>query len=240
MLLATDPRLHLAFDLLAWAASALLLRQLFHWRLQFVAEKVAAVAAGRGYVAALVVGAIGGAWMLGSFNTILTETPHFSHSIAGALTGGIIGVEFYKRAYGIRESTGVIWVGPIALGIAVGRLGCLFAGLSDETYGTPTSWPWGLDFGDGIQRHPVQLYEAGSMLAFLAIYLAALARNARWATSDAFYVLVFVYGTQRFIWEFFKPYPRLIGPFDVFQLAAVAMITYAVVYGRANRRLADS
>ena len=30
-----------------------------------------------------------------------------------------------------------IWVGPLALGIAVGRSGCLFAGLPDETFGDP-------------------------------------------------------------------------------------------------------
>ena len=80
---------------------------------------------GRLYVVALAAGAIGGAWAFGSWNTALGAMPHPSHSIAGALAGGIVAVELYKWARGIRGSTGAIWVGPLALGIAVGRWGCL-------------------------------------------------------------------------------------------------------------------
>src|ERR1044072_7307248 len=47
--------------------------------------------------------------------------PHPAPSIAGALAGGILAVELYRLARGITGSTGVIWVGPLALGIAVGR-----------------------------------------------------------------------------------------------------------------------
>ncbi len=238
-MLPTDVRLHIVFDLLAWGASALLMRTLFRWRLAEAAGNVAK-AAGRGYVFALAAGAIAGAWLLGSLNTALTAVPHLSHSVAGALGGGIIGVELYKLGRGVRGSTGAIWVGPIALGIAVGRLGCLLAGLPDETYGISTTLPWAVDLGDGVKRHPVQLYESLAMLVFLGVYLAALARRARWARIDAFYVFVFVYGAQRFVWEFLKPYPRLFGPLDVFQLAALAMMTYALVYGHAHRRFVSA
>ena len=232
----TDPRLHLLFDVLAWASAALLAHRLYRWRLRDLSARIARQT-GRGYVLALVVGAVAGAWAFGSWNTALTEVPHPSHSIAGALAGGIVAVELYKLARGIRGSTGVIWVGPIALGIAVGRLGCLFAGLPDETFGTPTSLPWGVELGDGIARHPVQLYESLSMLAFLAVYLVALARRARWTEDRAFYALVIFYAVQRFCWEFLKPYPRLLGPLDVFQLLALAMIFYGLIaYGYARRK----
>jgi hypothetical protein len=36
-------------------------------------------------------------------------------------------------------------------------VGCFLTGLSDRTYGTPTPLPWGIDFGDGIPRHPPAL-----------------------------------------------------------------------------------
>jgi phosphatidylglycerol---prolipoprotein diacylglyceryl transferase len=181
------------------------------------------------------VGAIAGAWAFGSWNTALSAVPHPSHSIAGALAGGIVAVELYKLACGIRGSTGAIWVGPLALGIAVGRWGCLIAGLPDETYGVPTALPWGVDLGDGIARHPVQLYESLAMLAFLGVYLAALARRARWTRERAFYLFILFYAAQRFVWEFLKPYPRLVGPLDVFQLLALAMIAYALIFdGRAR------
>ena len=49
---------------------------------------------------------------------------------------------------------------PLCLGIIVGRWGCLFAGLADQTFGVPTGLPWGVDLGDGVPRHPVQIYES--------------------------------------------------------------------------------
>ena len=183
-------------------------------------------------------GLLQNAWGFGSWNTALTAVPHPAHSIAGALAGAIVAVELYKAARGIRGSTGVIWVGPIVLGIAVGRLGCLFAGLPDETYGIPTTLLWGVELGDGIVRHPVQLYESLAMLAFLAFYLVALARRARWTEDRAFYLFILFYAAQRFCWEFLKPYPRLLGPLDLFQLLAAAMILYALVldgYARRHR-----
>src|SRR6478672_2024993 len=129
----TDPNLHILFDLLAWGSAALLGAWLYRWRLRESAGIVTRT--GPLYAVALAAGAIAGAWAFGSWNTALSAVPHPSHSIAGALAGGIVAVELYKWVRGIRGSTGAIWVGPLALGIAVGRWGCLFAGLGDETFG---------------------------------------------------------------------------------------------------------
>lgn len=230
----TNPNLHILFDLLAWGSAALLGMFLYRWRLHEAAGFATRI--GRLYVVALAAGAIGGAWAFGSWNTALSVVPHPSHSIAGALAGGIVAVELYKFARGIRGSTGAIWVGPLALGIAFGRWGCLFAGLGDETYGVPTRLPWGVDLGDGIARHPVQIYESLAMLGFLAFYLAALRRRASWTRDRAFYLFVLFYAAQRFCWEFLKPYPRLLGPLDVFQLLALGMILYALLYDARARR----
>lgn len=217
--------------MLAWLSAGLLARVLYRWRLHEIALPVRDI--GVGYALCLAAGAIAGAWLAGSLNTGLA---HPSHSIAGALAGGIVAVELWKAARGMTESTGVVWVGPLALGIAVGRIGCFLAGLPDMTYGVPTSPPWGVDFGDGIPRHPVQLYESAAMAAFLAVYLAALARRAPWTRIGAFYVFVLVYAAQRFVWEFLKPYPRVLGPLDVFQLLGLVMIGYALLfYARARR-----
>ena len=80
-------------------------------------------------------------------------------TIVGALIGGLVTVELMKRYIGLRTSTGDLYAIPLAIGIAIGRVGCFLTGLSDNTYGTATSLPWGIDFGDGIRRHPTQLYE---------------------------------------------------------------------------------
>jgi len=131
-----------------------------------------------GYFIALGIGAIAGALLFGSVNLSLAGLMRIGHSIAGAIAGGIVGVELYKLARGIRGSTGVQFVAPLALGIAVGRFGCFFAGLPDYTYGTPTAVPWGVDFGDGIRRHPVQLYESAAMLVLPCGPISWLSRAA--------------------------------------------------------------
>ena len=81
-------------------------------------------------------------------------------TIVGGLIGGLFAVEWVKRQIGEKSSTGDLFAAPIALGVAIGRIGCFLGGLPDGTYGTPTSLPWGVDFGDGIPRHPTQLYES--------------------------------------------------------------------------------
>ena len=93
-----------------------------------------------------------------------------------------------------------------------------------------------MDLGDGVPRHPVQVYESLAMFAFLAVYLAALARRAAWTRARAFYLFVLWYAVQRFAWEFLKPYPDLVGPLNLFQLLALVMIFYALIFDARARR----
>ncbi len=97
-------------------------------------------------------------------------------TIIGGLVGGLIAVELVKRAMGIRRSTGDLYAPALAVAIAVGRIGCLLTGVADDTSGTPTSLPWGMDLGDGIRRHPTQLYEI-VVLAAMVVPLWRLARR---------------------------------------------------------------
>jgi len=90
-------------------------------------------------------------------------------TIVGALVFGLITVELSKRYIGLRTSTGDLYAIPLALGIAIGRIGCFLTGLSDNTFGTPTHLPWAVNFGDGIPRHPTQLYEIAFLLALIPI-----------------------------------------------------------------------
>src|SRR5207248_768722 len=114
-------------------------------------------------IAAAAVGAA-----LGSKLLFFVEDPRFAlahlhdpvflmggKTIIGGLMGGLFAVELIKRICGIHVRTGDLFAVPLCLGIAIGRLGCFFTGLSDNTYGIPTALPWGVDFGDGIRRHPV-------------------------------------------------------------------------------------
>lgn len=105
----------------------------------------------------------------------------------------------------------------------------LFAGLDDFTYGTPTAWPWGHDFADGIPRHPVQLYESAAMGVFALLYVVAVLNRSAFVITNGFYLVLVYYGAQRFLWEFLKPYGTLIGPFTLFHLLSLSILLYAVV-----------
>jgi hypothetical protein len=225
----TAPWAHPIFDVAAWAAGAGVGYGLYRWRLAEQLRQVAA-STGPGYFVSLVLGAGAGAWLSGSLNTLRQGAPALSHSVVGALVGAIAAVELYKALRGIRGSTGGVFVGSFATGILVGRWGCLFTGLPDRTYGTSTSLPWGVDLGDGVSRHPVQIYESAAMALFLAVYVAGLAGRAPWALRRGFYALCIWYGVQRFAWEFLKPYPAVLGPFNVFHILSAGLVAYGVGY----------
>jgi phosphatidylglycerol---prolipoprotein diacylglyceryl transferase len=120
-------------------------------------------------------------------------------SIVGGLIGGAISVILLKRALHINERKGDLFAPAIALGIAIGRIGCLLRGCC---YGTPTSLPWGVNFGDGIPRHPTQLYEALFMLATFAGLVAIKNRVAQ--PGGLFRILMVAYFSCRFAVEFIR------------------------------------
>jgi hypothetical protein len=228
----TAPWAHYIGDAAAWIGAAVASR----WQYRRWPQETHGLASNTqpGYFLALAFGALVGAWLFGSTNSLRSTLVTPSHSIAGALAGGIVAVELWKWRNGIRYSTGGAFVLPICIGIAIGRFGCLFAGLPDYTYGTPTLLPWAVDVGDGIGRHPVEIYEAASMAIFAAIYVRARLNGARWADAHAFHAMIIVYAGQRFAWEFLKPYPTVIGPLNVFHLLMIGLIAYGIVWWRRS------
>ncbi|MFN3304372.1 MAG: prolipoprotein diacylglyceryl transferase [Roseateles sp.] len=157
-------------------------------------------------------------------------------SIVGGLLGGLIGVEIAKKLTGQTRSTGDAMVLPIAVGLAIGRIGCLLAGLHDDTYGLPTSLPWGMDFGDGVPRHPTQLYEIAVVLP-----LGWLLHRARFATPGlAFKLFLNAYLLWRLGVEFLKPVPVAypLGLSGIQWTCLVALAVYLPLTLRAARRTA--
>jgi prolipoprotein diacylglyceryltransferase len=123
-------------------------------------------------------------------------------TIVGGVLGGWIGVEIAKRRLGIHRSTGDLFVFPLCLGMAIGRIGCFLTGLPDHTYGIHSSLPWAVDFGDG-PRHPTQLYEAVFLVLF-AIALRLLIGRSR-SPGVLFRLFLGGYLCFRFLIEFIKP-----------------------------------
>jgi len=218
--------IHIVFDILAWIAAGLALLWLTRWA---AIELPAAPTGSLSYIGTLIFGAGLGALVFGTANLWLSHQSGIARSIEGAIAGGIIAVELYKRIAGIPVRTGARFALPLAIGVAIGRIGCFLSGLDDFTHGTATTLPWGHDFGDGVMRHPVQLYESIAMSIFAGVYVWRVRRNDRFVIDNGFYLAVGYYGAQRFVWEFFKPYGLLIGPLTLFHLLSAALVAYAVV-----------
>jgi prolipoprotein diacylglyceryltransferase len=148
----------------------------------------------------------------------------------GGIFGAMIGAELFKYFAGISQSTGLYFIPRLVVLIIIGRVGCFYAGLDDYTYGIATHVPWSVDFGDGVQRHPVQLYESLTMLVFLLILFMSYPKQSTFWQQKGFYLFILIYAGQRFVWEFLKPYPTFIASFNLFHFLAFSMIIYALIF----------
>lgn len=146
-------------------------------------------------------------------------------TVLGGFLGGLWAVEAVKRYIGERQASGDLFVYPILLALIIGRLGCFSMGVYEETYGTPTSLPWGMDLGDGIHRHPVTLYE----IVFLALLwiglkkidpLLAVEQGAR------FKVFLIAYCAFRLLLDFIKPHYTFPFGLSTIQLTGIAGLIY--------------
>jgi prolipoprotein diacylglyceryltransferase len=190
----------------------------------------------RAYIGFAAIGMMAGALAAGTANLQLSGFSEIGKSVVGGLAGAVAAVEILKRRLGLRGSTGLRFAAPLAAAIAVGRIGCFLSGIEDRTYGTATNLPWGHDFGDGVLRHPVQLYEAAAMALFLGVFALLLRGRHRLATRAGFHFFVGAYAGQRFLWEFLKPYGALLGPFNLFHLICAGLLGYAWSCGRRELR----
>jgi len=231
--LAPHPLLHTVFESLAYVCGyALYKRDRAHGGDVLGEEQRWSV------IAAAAVGALVGSRVLGLLEQAprvhitfaMALLPGGGKTIVGGLLGGWIVVEWVKKLQDIRSRTGDLFAVPLCIGIAVGRVGCLLAGLADDTYGTPTTLPWGVDFGDGVVRHPTQAYEF--------VFLVLLAAMLRWMNNRphvegaVFRVFLIAYLAWRVVIDFLKPQP-LVGGLNWIQWACIAGI---IVLAFTNRQ----
>jgi len=98
----------------------------------------------------------------------------------------------------------------LALGHAVGRIGCFSAGCC---YGKETSVPWAVTFTDprslaplNVALHPVQLYESFSLFLIFLVLMALRRRQS--FDGQVAWTYVLLYAGARFVLEFFRGDPR--------------------------------
>ena len=132
-----------------------------------------------------------------------------------AFHGGLIGVIAAMGLFALRRGWRFLeisdFIAPLVpLGLAAGRMGNFING---ELWGRPTTVPWGMVFpqaGDGIARHPSQLYQfAGEgLLLFAVLWLYSSRPRAMGAISGLFLV---GYGVMRFLAEFAREPDAFLG-----------------------------
>lgn len=145
-----------------------------------------------------------------------------SKTILGGLVGGLIGVEISKKATGITRSSGDIYVFPLIFGIAIGRLGCFFQGVSDGTWGIETDFFLAMDGGDRKLRHPTPLYEI--IILFMIAAIIKVLSGTKLHEGDKFKIFLGLYCAWRFFSEFIKPVVKYLP----IQLSMIQMVSLAV------------
>ncbi len=221
--------IHLLFDLIAYGVGTLLAWRVFRPQKPMIEDENLRYF----NYTVVIVGAFVGAFAIGSLNTYYSldhNSNILGKSVLGAIVGATISVEIFKKIVGLNGSTGAYFVPSLAIGIAIGRIGCFLAGLNDYTYGIPTDGIFGYDFGDGIPRHPVQLYESLVMALFFIYVLAVYFKNINYFEKKIFYQFILIYSSQRFIWEFLKPYGSIVWGLNIFQLFCLGLMGYSLYF----------
>jgi len=184
-------------------------------------------------IAAAAMGAVVGCKVLYWFEDPAATLAHWrdpaflmgGKTIVGALIGGLFFVELVKQHLGIKRRTGDLFAIPLCLGIAIGRIGCFLTGLDDHTGGIATSLPWGVNFGDGIPRHPTQLYEV-LFAVTLGVFLWRRSKRPH-TEGDLFRLFMVGYFTFRLLCDSLKPDDvRVFLGLTAIQWACALMLAY--------------
>ncbi len=160
----------------------------------------------------------------------------FHGGLIGVITAGIIFCRQYKKDFYELADLVVI---PVALGLGIGRIANF---INAELYGRATTIPWAVDFGDGIPRHPSQLYESAKNFVMVSI-LWILKEKENLKKGTLLWTFITLYGTFRFFIEFVREPDQQLG-FVLFHfftmgqvLTAIMAVTGSVMLIRMYREL---
>ena len=184
------------------------------WRRRMLSDKLLGVMVGT-----LLCGAIGAKvstlWMyveVASEPSLLGALIDGGKSILGGLAGAYLGALLFKRLLGYRTRTGDLFAPAIALGMAIGRVGCLLT----EQIGTPTTLPWGVTLTPqlaplipncpycvpGVRLHPSFVYEI--IFHLLMFALLWWLRPRVYVNGELLKIYLLAYAVFRFNVEFVR------------------------------------
>jgi len=165
----------------------------------------------------------------------------------GGVVGGIVWTIVYTRIAKLPMLAVLdVCAAPVALGHAIGRVGCFVAGCC---YGKQTSLPWGVTFTNAIAAriagtplnvslHPTQLYEAAAeFVNFVLLVWLGTRQKFSGQLIGTFFVL---YGLERGAIEFLRGDPGRTLLFhdavSLMQIVSVALIFAGVLLWRRGLR----
>ena len=155
----------------------------------------------------------------------------------GGAIGGAIGVFLWAWYRGYLGTQLLDVAAPaLALGYAIGRVGCQLSG--DGDYGQPWDGPWAMSYPDGSvptdeQVHPTPIYEAVAM-GLIALGLWRLRNRLTNGLLFALYLLLA--GLERFLVEFIRRNEDVALGLTEAQLISVAMIVAGAAWLLLARR----
>jgi phosphatidylglycerol---prolipoprotein diacylglyceryl transferase len=155
----------------------------------------------------------------------------------GGAIGGAVAVLLWAWYRGFLGLALLDLVAPaLALGYAVGRLGCQLSG--DGDYGRPWDGPWAMAYPDGTvptddQVHPTPIYEALAM--GLGAWILWQLRD-RFRTGTLFALYLVYAGAERFLVEFLRRNEDVALGLTTAQLESLAMMVAGAVWIAAVRR----
>lgn len=149
----------------------------------------------------------------------------------GGLAGGAIGVLLWarwRRAPYLMVAD--IAAPALALGYAIGRVGCQLAG--DGDYGVPSDVPWAMAYPDGTvptteEVHPTPVYEAVAMAGVAGVL---------WRLRDSlpagglFALYLVLAGIERFLVEFVRRNEAVLLGLSLAQLTSLVMVAVGAAW----------
>jgi len=164
----------------------------------------------------------------------------------GGMIGGIIAVYFVSRRYGIPFlQTADMSAPALAIGQAIGRIGCLLSG--DGDWGLPSTLPWAMAYPKaivgwnsetvlklgpggtlvsgyfpGVRVHPTPIYEA---ILYTGVFLVLWSLRKKGLTDGRLlYLYLILAGLSRFMVEFLRVNPRVFAGLSEAQVIAIGMM----------------
>jgi len=143
----------------------------------------------------------------------------------GGLIGGALGVIVWARWRGFLDARLFDLAAPgLALGYAIGRIGCQLSG--DGDYGVATDLPWGMAYPEGTVRtteevHPTPVFETLAM-GMIALVLWNL--RDRFPPGVLFGLYLVLAGLERLLVELIRRNDAVVAGLTQAQLVSLAMI----------------